>query len=677
MAVVVNGRGIWGVRPAPSDAWTRPADWLAMPAIGSQEFIGLLAITDDESNHIALSCTGAYTINWGDGVIENVASNVKAQHSYTYSSISEGTLSERGYKQVLVRVTPQAGQNLTNINLQQQNSILEKAYAAGWLDIAINGANITTLNLGGNTVKISLLERAVIGSLGAISDFTSLFYQCFSLQSVSLFNTASATNFSQMFRECFMLKSIPLFNTASGINFSSMFFNCFSLQSVPLLNTSSATTFYGMFNNCYSLQEVPLFSSSYVANFGGMFVGCSSLQTIPLFDTSNATSFGSMFSGCFSLQSVPLIDTSKGTSFDFMVDSCFALKSLPLLNTAKATNLSYMLRNCESLQGLPNLNTALVTNFAGIFSNVPSMAKGALQGTRYSISYTGMCLSKSAVLDIFNGLGTASGTQTITISTNPAFNAKPLNIVGGNWRGITIQSSSQDVYISNVTTGYIHKQTGGVGPFVIDNSQSSFLNGMGTDIYGNIYCARPGTGTYLKKTGGIGSWATISTDVSGMGQMGGDFLGNLYFASNAGLYKQTAMTGSSVQVYSGIVQSFTISPIDGSIYVTDSGATGTIYKQTAGTGSFVAVQNLPWYGSLCCSTSGDVYVTNGSTLYKQTAGTGSFVSMGIATPGTFGGVLKSDGTLYTVATDIYLTDFSKVITPTDRLIAINKGWTIA
>jgi len=39
--------------------WVRPSDWLAMPTIGTQEFIGLLAITNDESNHIALLCAGA------------------------------------------------------------------------------------------------------------------------------------------------------------------------------------------------------------------------------------------------------------------------------------------------------------------------------------------------------------------------------------------------------------------------------------------------------------------------------------------------------------------------------------------------------------------------------------------------------------------------------------------
>jgi hypothetical protein len=307
--------------------------------------------------------------------------------------------------------------------------------------------------------------------------------------------------------------------------------------------------------------------------------------------------------------------------------------------------------------------------------NVGSVAKAALQGTRFSISYANTILTKNAILSVFNGLGTASTAQTITISANPGFASKSLMAPSGTWRGITIQTSSQDVYAANRTTGYIYKQTGGVGPFVAESlASNSFYASMGTDIYGNIYASNTALGL-LKKTGGVGSWTVIpTTGFSSSGQVAGDFLGNLYIGNSTGLYKQTGLTGSFVQVYSGNVASLAISPIDNSIYVTDSGATGTVYKQTAGTGSFTAVQNIPW-ASIWCSPSGDVYASNG-TLYKQTAGTSSFVSMGISAP-SYGGIGKSDGTLYAIDGNIHSIDFTKLITPTDRLIAINKGWTIA
>jgi hypothetical protein len=684
MAVVVNGRGIWGVRPTPSDAWTRSADWLAMPAIGSQEFIGLLAITDDESNHIALLCGGNYTVNWGDGVVENVASGVKAQHTYVYSSISDDTISSIGYKQVLVRVTPQAGQNLTTVNLQQQNNIIAKSYTTGWLDLSINGSNITTLVLGGSTVRQGMCERVTIGNIGTIANFSNLFNSFHSLQSVSLFNTASGTNFSGMFANCYSLQTVPLFNTVSGTNLSSMFQGCGLLSEVPLLNTASGTNFTSMFSGCASIQTAPLLNTASGTNFTSMFQSCTSLQTVPLLNTASGTNFTSMFLQCYSLQTVPLLNTGSGTNLSSMFGSCVTLQTVPLFNTALCANFSSMFSECTSLQSLPNFNTALGTSFGNMLINALTMAKGAFQGTRYAISYSGMCLSKNAVVDIFNGLGTAVGTPTITITTgsgNPAFAAIALNVVPGNaWRGVTIQSSSQDVYASNASTGLVYKQTGGVGPFVSENpgaGAGAWTRGMGTDIYENVYLVIAAGNIIYKKAKNSSSWTSVPlTGIGGGSVISGDYLGNLYIGNTSGLYKQTAGTGSFVQVFTGTCASLSISPFDGSIYVTDGGVTGTIYKQTAGTGSFTAVQNIPYAGGLCCMPNGDVYITNG-TLYKQTAGTGSFVSMGILAPGTYGMVNKPDGNLYAVNGDVAYLDFTKVVTPTDRLIATSKGWTIA
>ena len=406
--------------PVDPDAWVRPSDWLAMPTIGTQEFVGLLAITDDESNHIAILCAGAYTVDWGDGVTENVADNVKAQHSYTYSAIS-GTLSTRGYKQVLVRVTPQAGQNLTKIDLNQQNSILAKVHTVSWLDLSINGANITTLTLSAISplVRLSMCERVVIGLTGTITSFAYLFNEFRQLQDVFISTSSAVTNFSGMFQSCNSLKNIPLINTSSGTNFGSMFALCYSLKTIPLINTSLGTAFDSMFYGCGSLQTIPLINTSLGTSFAFMFQSCNYLQTIPLINTAAGTSFTYMFYGCNSLQTIPLINTAAGTNFSFMFDGCSSLQSLPLINTGLGTNFSTMLRNCYALQQLPNLNTALGTSFTLMVSGSTSLAKGAFQGTRYAISYSGMCLSQSAIVDIFNGLGTAVGTPTINVSSNP------------------------------------------------------------------------------------------------------------------------------------------------------------------------------------------------------------------------------------------------------------------
>ena len=469
---VINGRGVWGVRAfipgstASSSNWTRPEDWLAMPTIGTQEFIGLLAITNDESNHIALLCTGAYTVDWGDGVVENIATGVKAQHTYTYSSINDNTISTLGYKQVLVRVTPQAGQNLTSINLQQQHSTLAKLHTTGWLDLAIKGSNITALVLGGGTVRQGMCERVTISALGnitslantfdslialqsvplfntsTVSNFTSTFYGCISLREVPEFNMSAATVTVNMFWGCASLEAVPAFNTSLVNNFSSMFYGCNSLESVGLINTSAATNLTSMFEACWSLESVPLFNTSNVTSFSGMFSACYNLESVPLLDTSKGTNFSNMFISCYRLRSVPLLDTSKGlnfnsmfattglstiplintslgTSFTYMFSTCIALVSVPLIDLSKGTNFTGMFQNCYALQQIPEFNVSLGTNFGSMFNFVNSIAKGKMIGGRYSISYTNQCLGRAEIVDIFNGLGTAVGAQTITVTTNP------------------------------------------------------------------------------------------------------------------------------------------------------------------------------------------------------------------------------------------------------------------
>ena len=176
-----------------------------------------------------------------------------------------------------------------------------------------------------------------------------------------------------------------------------------------------------MFNNCYSLETIPLFITSAGTNFSGMFSSCYSLKEIPLINTALGLNFSSMFLNCWSsLKTIPLINTGLGTNFSQMFTNCYSLQFMPLINTASGTNFNQMFFSCNSLQSLPNFNTALGTIFTSILG-ISSLAKGAFQGTRYAISYSGSCLSQSAIVDIFNGLGTAVGTPTITVSNNPGY----------------------------------------------------------------------------------------------------------------------------------------------------------------------------------------------------------------------------------------------------------------
>jgi hypothetical protein len=392
------------VNPPEEEAvWTRPEDWLELPTLnpGDEKFVGLFAVTDDDSNYLALSAAGNYTVDWGDGTApENVASGVTAEHIYSFAAIPSSTLTSRGYRQAIVTVTPQGGQQLTNLNLNKKHTGIPGATTTtNWLEISLNSPNFSSMTVGSNgATKLNILENVILGQIGTITTFANLLHTSRSLRSVIITESSAVIDFSGMFNGCNALQLVSLFDTSAGTNFSSMFSSCSALRAVPLFNTASGTNFNLMFNGCRVLDLVPLFNTANGINFGSMFTTCLSLLLVPLFNTAGGTDFSGMFTSCGALQSVPLFNTAFGTNFSGMFTSCGALQSVPLFNTAAATNLSGMLTSCFDL------------------------ATGVLSGTKKTISYTQCKLSHQAIVDIFNALGVAVA-QTITVSNTPGFAA--------------------------------------------------------------------------------------------------------------------------------------------------------------------------------------------------------------------------------------------------------------
>lgn len=358
-----------------SPIYTRPTGWLDLPdvVVGEEKIVGLYAIFDTATsgtNHCALLCRGDYSVDWGDGTVEEYADNTKAEHTFEYTDFGAETDSGLGYRQSIITVIPQSGNNFTEIDFAQNHSVKAAAYSPPWLDIKIAGENVTTLVFYNATLINSILEQFEYIGNNSIEDFSYMFFSCFSLQSILQLDTSSGTNFSNMFYSCYSLKSIPKFDTSAGINFSEMFIYCYSLQSVPQFNTSNGT------------------------NFGGMFTYCLSVTSAPQLDTSIATSVASMFCYCFSLKSIPQLDTSSATGFDNMFYQCCSLQSIPQLDTSSGTSFASMFGGCGSLQ------------------------VGRLNGTSTAnISYASCRLSRVALVDIFTGLAAVVGL-IITITGN-------------------------------------------------------------------------------------------------------------------------------------------------------------------------------------------------------------------------------------------------------------------
>ena len=155
-----------------------------------------------------------------------------------------GSASLLPYKIATVLITPQAGQNLTTVNLFVKNTTTGlQNYSTGWLELAIAGSNITTLTISSSstTIRYGYLESVNIVELGAVTTFASLLQNCRKLQNVSVNVPATATNINNMFNNCSALTTVSLLNTAAVTNMSFMFISCSSLETVPLFNTAAVT----------------------------------------------------------------------------------------------------------------------------------------------------------------------------------------------------------------------------------------------------------------------------------------------------------------------------------------------------------------------------------------------------------------------------------------------------
>jgi archaellin len=436
----LQAQGIWGnIITGTKESWARPDDWITFPTIvdTDQIFAGSYAVFSYDTNYVTLAAAGAYHVDWGDGTSENVASGITVQHNLVYAGVPSGSWCSRGYRQALIVVTPQAGQTLSSINLGTPTSLTNTRFSK-WLSCKMALNNAGTLATFSAVWSHSILEEFIWIGTNAQTDFTNLFANFYSLQSVSI-NTEHGINFTQMFWYCYSLVVAPFLDTSSGINFTSMFATCYCLQTVPLYNTSAAQIFTTMFQGCWNLIIVPLLNTANVSAFGSMFNNCYSLQTVPSFDTSHGVIFTSMFTNCYSLQKAPLLNTSLGNTFQNFLTSCFSLETVPLYDTGNSTNFAAMFQQCYSLKRVPLFNTSKGTNFSNMFNSCYTLQTVPLfnlsSGTLFTSMFTS-CYSLYAIPS-FNMLSATGTAFTSMFSSCWSLTSAPIQVT----RNISISNS--------------------------------------------------------------------------------------------------------------------------------------------------------------------------------------------------------------------------------------------
>ena len=282
------------VGQADPSPWVRPADWLPLtdPSPTDQRIVGLYRI-NSELNWFACMISGAFRVDFGDGAgWQNYTSGATASKILDWSDYA-GTDTSEGFRQAIITIEPQPGNDLTSVQLAIKHPSSTVAYSTGWLDMRMALPLATNLRIVGDSPSCWHRNLEHFASVGTFTPAAYAFRECSRLASVSVGDTSNMTSFQGMFQNCYSLQSAPALNTANGTNFNGMFYGCYSLQSVPALNTAAGTNFTSMFQGCSSLQQVPLLNTAAGTNFTSMFQGCFSLQQSDITGTTYTISYAS------------------------------------------------------------------------------------------------------------------------------------------------------------------------------------------------------------------------------------------------------------------------------------------------------------------------------------------------------------------------------------------------
>lgn len=454
-------------------AWVRPADWLAMPTLAAteQKIVGLYPVFDSVNNWVAIGASGnAYTVDWGDGTVENFATGITATHNYVYSTISDTTASTRGYRQVLITVTPQSGQTLVGPDFAKGPTGFGNGFANNWLDIVMAMNNTSSINFANGTQKFPMLERFVWLGTNTQTSCATMFSGCRKLQVVSL-DTANSTRFDNMFNGCNALRTIPLLNTSNGTRFDLMFANCTNLLTIPLIDVGKSTLFNSMFSACYNLITIPLLD-----------LNGTGIKT--------STAFTNMFTTCYSLRTIPQLDFSKAINFTSAFQNCRSLQYFPNINAPVCTNFTNMFNGSSLLETVGNITATAVTTFSGTFGSCTKLAsvKSITTGTALT-DMSSMFNGCRALVQIplFDTQNVTTMDSTFygcnTVTTVPAFNTVKVTTMSSCFRDCANLETVPEFSTAALTTianifnnCYSLKSIHTIGTNLLTNVGTSFTN---------------------------------------------------------------------------------------------------------------------------------------------------------------------------------------------------------
>jgi surface protein len=403
-----------------NDTYVRPSDWLTLPEVnnGDEVVYMLVSVYENTPSYVGFAVNGDFTVDWGDGNIINydgisqTSATHRVNHVLNWEDLDESTLTSEGYRQAIVKITPQVPGTLTKFDLAYAyQSELNLVTYSNILDVKIAGQNISIFRPG-STYHKKMEQIEFVGS-HSITNASSLFINS-KIKKLVSFDMTNITNGTSMFNGCSNLIELPSdFDTSNLTECGSMFKNCSSLEKISL-DLTSCTSAIQMFDGSNKIKEANLQNTGNVTTMNKMFLNCSSLETVTGLDTSSATNLSALFDGCSNLIDVPQIDLQNCTTAYRMFVHCSSIVRFEngLINTSGVSNMSYMFHSCNSLLEIPkDFDTSGCTSMYAMFHSTSSLGRIPLLNTD-SVTDMQYMFSGSGIIELPEGFNTSNVTST-------------------------------------------------------------------------------------------------------------------------------------------------------------------------------------------------------------------------------------------------------------------------
>ncbi|KAB5491848.1 MULTISPECIES: BspA family leucine-rich repeat surface protein [Flagellimonas] len=310
--------------------------------------------TDDDD---FLNYVYDYTIDWGDGTVEEI--NTSAPPSHAYATAGDHTVAILGQ---FPHIYMDNGDATKLLSIDQWGNIQ-------WEDMSFAFRGCTQMTYKATDVP----------DLSQVTDMRSMFENATAFNGdIGDWDTSNVTRMGSMF------KNATAFNQDIGgwdtsnvteLGMESMFENATAFnQDISGWDTSGITSFSSMFKGATTFdQPIGGWETSNVINMFGMFSGATSFnQNINTWDTSNVLTMGSMFRDATAFNGdVTGWDTSKVNNMSNMFNGASSFnRNVTGWDTSNVTNMAYMFNGATTFNvTLGAWDISSVTNMTGMLDN--------------------------------------------------------------------------------------------------------------------------------------------------------------------------------------------------------------------------------------------------------------------------------------------------------------------